>query len=102
MLTVHGKERSLAEVSLCFLFAMPLWLLDGFTLSTLWNWFVVPSFGLDTMHYAQACGLSCIVALLKPFNTKNIEKNLVVEIVSNALARAVLLPYGWVVLQIWR
>lgn len=48
--------------------------LNGFVLSKLWFWFMVPAFGLPPLHIAYALGMSLIIALLTKqvnFNTNN-------------------------------
>lgn len=47
------------------LFLMPTWLLwYGFTLRTLWAWFMVPVFGLRVLSLADAAGLWVVVHFL--------------------------------------
>ncbi|HEY3544739.1 MAG TPA: hypothetical protein VGK17_01450 [Propionicimonas sp.] len=43
---------------------VPMSLLRGFTISTLWGWYVVPTFGAPSLSVVAAIGISLLVGLL--------------------------------------
>lgn len=43
-----------------FLAIIPTILFEGWILTYLWKWFVVPQFGLDPLHFTVAAGLSLL------------------------------------------
>lgn len=47
--------------SIVVLASLPWWAL---VTATLWNWFVVPTFGLPTLNFAVAGGLRVLIAVL--------------------------------------
>lgn len=56
------KNWSIGETLFMLFIAIPLALvLSGFTIVTLWQWFVVPVFHLPLLTIAQALGLALLV-----------------------------------------
>lgn len=43
-------------------------IIGGYTLSVLWGWFVVSSFGAPALSIAQAYGLMLVAGILRPSN----------------------------------
>lgn len=76
-------------------------LANGFVISVLWGWFVVPVFGLPVLGVAQSIGLGVLVALVcpQPAQRKKVEGE---KPDGSALISALLMPWmalliGWIV-----
>jgi len=54
----------LGGLSLFVLTTAGLALLNGWVLSVLWGWFVVPTFGLPSLSVVEAIGIALIAAFL--------------------------------------
>lgn len=75
---------------------VPLALLRGFVLQTLWGWFVVPVFGAPALSLMIAIGLGLLVSLLEPITppipTKHIPRYLAIAFLNPLL----ILICGWI------
>lgn len=74
----------------------------GLTLSTLWGWFVSPTFGLPAITLLQAYGLALVFGAARGFGSKKTEPEGFGAVVARALAlppigAALTLAVGWVV-----
>lgn len=84
---------------LAIVLVTPVLVLNGWTLSALWGWFVAPVFGLPALGLAQAIGISTLVR----FATYTPRyKVTTVRAFADALLHAVLHPLivlagGWIV-----
>jgi len=74
---------------------VPLAMLRGFVLSTMWAWFVVP-LGLPAIGIALAIGLSLTVGLFSGLSPKRDEKPWV-QIAAGFVAPLLTLFCGWLV-----
>lgn len=73
---------------------------QGWVLTVLWGWFVVPTFALPKLSIAVAIGLTLIVGMFKSYQVKNEEKSTedkVVEWVAGILVPLFILFLGWIV-----
>lgn len=80
-------------------------ILNGYTLSVLWSWFIVTKFGLPPLAIAEALGLAIVVG----YFTSNIAKidwdddsdeAKAVRIIGIPFLKAgIFLGFGWVILQ---
>ena len=43
---------------------------QGFVLSSLWGWFMVPKFGTPPLGFVPACGIVLIISLILPQHLK--------------------------------
>jgi len=80
-------------------------IMNGWVLSIMWKWFVVPLFHLPELTIAYAVGISMVISLFKDKSsvTQNNEKSLSEKIIS-AFTYAFIVPllslgFGWIVLQ---
>lgn len=78
--------------------------LNGWVLSILWSWFIVPYFSLPKISIAIAIGISLIVAMLthQESNKKEDKEETLTSIVITMLIKAIATPaiflvFGWVV-----
>lgn len=71
-------------------------LLDGYVLTILWTWFVVPTFGLRPLALVPAIGFSMVVSFLTPQMPKG-EVEWGDEIGKMFLRPAVMLFFAWIV-----
>jgi hypothetical protein len=69
----------------------------GWILNRLWDWFVVPKFGLPHLGVATAVGLSVIIAFVTPYGWEDKEKSTTAKIISAILSLALPLLFGWIV-----
>jgi len=51
-------------------------ILQGWVLTVLWSWFIVPTFGLPELSIAVAIGLSLIVSMFRGYNNTTKNENL--------------------------
>lgn len=78
-------------------------ILKGWVLITLWEWFVIPLFGLPVIGIANAIGLIIITTLLVPLeNTKRNEEESISKTMGVIAGKAFLAPIfalliGWIV-----
>jgi len=75
-------------------------ILQGWVLTVLWGWFIVPTFRAPELSIAVAIGLTLIVGMFKDINIKNSEKSSedrLVEAIATVLTPFVFLFLGWIV-----
>jgi hypothetical protein len=74
--------------------------LNGWVLSVLWGWFVVPALGLPTLSIPLAIGLCSVAQVLRPVPTdyaKDKDSTTATRLVGYALAPFVALGFGAIV-----
>ena len=84
--------------ALLILAAFPLFiLLDGWAISTIWNWYMPTMFGLASLSMAGALGLSCVVGIFKgmPVRRETTTKEDVITIVTSVLRVLFLVFFAW-------
>lgn len=99
------KENLLAcsLVLLVLLIVTPLMaILQGWVLTVLWSWFVVPTFGLPELSIAVAIGLSLIVGMFKGYSTTRKSEDLetsekVGQVIVMIFGPFFVLFLGWIV-----
>lgn len=79
-------------------------LLQGWVLSILWRWFMVPTLGLPALSVAQAIGIALVVGMLTHQSHHSSEDEdekivKVVRLIDPFLTPFVILLIGWVVHQ---
>lgn len=94
--------------SLIVLFVVGL-LINGWALSTIWNWFVPPIFGLTALTTWKAIGVSMVISLFTGTNnlsakTEDNYNKSYSEVFYTSLLKVVLVPVfsvcaAWVVVQ---
>lgn len=67
-------------------------ILQGWVLTVLWSWFVVPTFDLPELSIAVAIGLSLIVGMFRGYNTTTTKDEN--EETSTKVAKVVVLFFG--------
>ena len=80
-------------------------ILNGYVLSVLWGWFMVPTFGLPDLSVAAAVGISLIVRYLTDQHKSSEPKNegeTFGEKFGTAIGIAILAPlfalfFGWII-----
>lgn len=79
---------------------VPLALLRGFVISTLWGWYVVTSFGAPSLGVVQAIGITLIAGLLLGARVpaKNEEPDVVRDVAWSLVISLVALVMGF----LWR
>lgn len=79
-------------------------LMNGWALSTLWGWFIVPLFDVPSLSITQAIGIAIVASTFRAVNTKQqddedivvlVVKTLVLTGVSSLLS----VGFGWVIFQ---
>jgi hypothetical protein len=58
----------LLAIPAIILFQVLMLLLDGFLFSTMWGWWIVPTFGLKPLTLIQAMGISVLIAYFRNFH----------------------------------
>lgn len=79
-------------------------ILNGWALSVLWGWFIVPIFKLPTLTIIQAIGVAMVASFLtKTYSTsdksKSLEDRITDLIGSTIIAPVLAIMLGWLVLQ---
>lgn len=73
---------------------------QGWVLTVLWGWFVVPTFRAPELSIAVAIGLTLIVDMFKGYDIKTQEKSTndkLVEAIATIIVPLVFLFLGWIV-----
>lgn len=79
--------------------------LNGWALSVLWGWFMVPTFGAPALGIVQAIGIAIVLNfILEKQSNNNTEKEKTSDLLISLAAQAVGRPlfavgFGWIVLQ---
>lgn len=101
---MYSKPKS--SYNLVMLLTIPLVIvglfINGWAISTMWGWFVVPIFALPSLTIAQAVGVSCLLSLLKPSSSDRRESRDTIEIIGNMISEALFVPviavgFAWIV-----
>lgn len=81
-------------------------IINGFVLSILWSWFIVPLFGLPTLTIPQAIGISMIVSYLTRHSvlSGNEKQREWLDVISDLISWVIAYPLfvlftAWVVVQ---
>lgn len=82
-----------------FTWALPVILLRAWVLTVLWGWFVVPVFGVDTLRYAHAMGVLCIVSTFGPHSRikSEYQDSLGIQIAQSIVQPLYGLLIGWLI-----
>lgn len=71
-----------------------LW--QGFVISTLWSWFVIPTFHLPPLPAAVAAGLIAILLVVRPVPTDFDKDDMVDSIIQSIMRPFMALAFGYV------
>ena len=79
-------------------------IMNGWVLSIMWGWFVVPLFGVPVLKVAPAIGVALVAKMLthqssSKSNEKKDTSETVGELIAAFLSPMVTLLIGWIVLQ---
>ena len=85
--------------------AIPLaWIVYAYVLATLWDWFIVPEFGVKPLSYVAALGIALIVGLLtRDTESANIKaeykekKTLLEAVLFAVMYPLMILTMGWLI-----
>ena len=95
-----------AAIPILLILLVPVVLLNGWMLKTMWGWFIVPTFGLKVLSIGQALGVSMVASLftighrVTAFSDTRSDgnKNARVEkLVGLVLSYPIILLMGWVI-----
>ncbi|QKJ94801.1 MAG: hypothetical protein HND39_00100 [Ignavibacteriota bacterium] len=99
------KESKAGKIVFVTLFALLviayLSIANGYVLSVLWGWYVVPTFDLPTLDLVQAIGISIVLGLLtaKPGSNDGGKERSLLSDLAPFLNPWIALLLGWIVLQ---
>ncbi len=88
-----------------FVVAIPAGIImNGWVLSVLWGWFVVPLFHLPELTIPYAIGISTVIGLFKKSTTDQNDKRefyekLIEALIITFIAPLLTLGFGWIILQ---
>lgn len=70
---------------------------NGWALSTLWGWFIVPIFGLPSLTIPQAIGVSFVAALFRVYEYEPDKQNhqAMGNFVGGLFGKVILVGIGW-------
>ena len=63
--------QKIGEVTVSFILNILTTILRGFVIVKMWEWFVIPTFGVFEIELIQAIGISTFISFL--FNTPNVK-----------------------------
>jgi len=97
--------ESLVKVIVFFVTIIGGILASAFVLSSLWEWFIVPTFGLNPLRIVEAIGLTVVVRFLtykkSDFKTEEEEKDFWVLVVKTlswiVFLNGFMLILGWII-----
>jgi hypothetical protein len=81
-------------------------IINGWAISVLWGWFIVPVFSVPSLTVPYAAGLSLVASMLSSSSTINSsETKGWTEVISSLVGRIIIAPIltvlvGWVLLQL--
>ena len=84
-------------VGITFITIIPIYILNGFVITKLWVWFIVPFFGLQQISMAPAIGVALLVSLLTRQYVPNNENKRLEPLVLAFLYPLITLLFGWIV-----
>lgn len=99
----HSLSDRVGAIVVMLLAIVPLMLLEGYVLSRLWLWFIVPVFSLPVLSVGQAVGIMVVVSMLKTqlTNKSNEEGSLtskmLVQLLTSAFMRLAVWGIGYLV-----
>lgn len=106
-MTIREEDWGSASTGcLLFLILTPITIvLNGWVLSILWRWFIVPTFSLTPLSIAQALGLTCVLRLFAASRTKLTEEDREMSLVPYVIQQSgtsIAVPlmgllYGWII-----
>ena len=85
----------IGRVGLILIAALPIYILNGFVITKLWAWFIVP-FGLQQIPMAPAIGVALLVSLLTRQYVPNNENKILEPLVLAFLYPLITLLFGWI------
>jgi len=91
------KNVTGGQVLLLLILLIPLMIMSAFTLTVLWDWFVVTTFQLPALRIPQALGLGLIVSYFTMNRTTDPSKDFSDVMVDAITKPFVFLGLGWVV-----
>lgn len=77
-----------------FVVCAPVVILKVFVFTKLWDWYVVPAFGVQPLRLVYAFGISLLINFLLPHDTSNTKK-LHEAALQTAIGAIVALGVGW-------
>ena len=102
--------KNIILTTLCLLLFIPLAMLNGWAISTLWGWFIVPVFHLSLLTMKQAIGFGLVISYLtstpahaatQKKETKDQFTNTLIIIVYNITKPLLAVAVGWVYLKVF-
>ncbi len=80
-------------------------IINGWALSALWGWFVVPIFNLPSLTIIQAIGIGLILSYITNKSPSQEDNRKTSEKIIDGIARSIMAPIfsvgtGWVIFQI--
>ena len=83
--SIDPKDMALA-ILFVIVFAPPLWIFMGWTVSTIWTWHLVP-LGAPAIPTAHAIGIWALLILLKPPRSQGKEQRSLLDTTIHAFCR---------------
>jgi hypothetical protein len=77
--------------------SFPLAALDGWVISKMWGWFVMPLFAVPALHVWMAVGLAMTARLIKGLGYCEDKRRFRVQLVSYITAPLFVLLFGWII-----
>jgi hypothetical protein len=99
---INKTMEDFGKFCLLIIGAVILVLFGGYVFMTLWDWFIVTTFGAKALNLPQAIGISLIVSYLKAKTKRDKDEKLDIEKISydffySLVASAFILGIGWFV-----
>lgn len=95
-----NKYQKTILAILCLCIIVGLMVFNGYVLSTLWFWFVVPIFSVKAISVAEAIGIMFFISYVihqRSVTAKDTSTEFVEAIIFSLLKSSVGLLFGWIV-----
>jgi hypothetical protein len=93
----HSTSDVVGSVLVMLVLLIPMMLLEGFILSQLWVWFIVPVFSLPVLSVGQSVGIMVVVGMITTQITYNVkaEGSLTSQVFERALNSVFMRLWIW-------
>ena len=81
-----------------FIITAPILLLEGFFFSTLWNWWIAPTFNVIRLSFVQAIGVSIVIDYFKDHSKRSQKKSIWKALFNELISCLLLLTAAWILL----
>jgi len=103
MLSEQNLEKTPGWLLLvAILCVAPMAILQGWVMSVLWRWFIVPTFGLGEISIPVAIGITLFVSVVRPPHTPGkMTCDLLIQGISESIAFSIIMLLIGLIVRLW-